>query len=147
MVVNNNASAVLIILSSLFNRKKVAISRSQMVEIGGSFRIPDVMRQSGAKLMEVGTTNQVHLSDYSEALSAGAAGVIRVHTSNFKIIGFSSEPEFSKIVGEAHQTGAVVVDDLGSGTFMDTAPYGLAHEPTIQESIQRGCGCGQFLRR
>ncbi len=144
MVVNNNASAVLIILSSLFNRKKVAISRSQLVEIGGSFRIPDVMRQSGAKLMEVGTTNQVHLSDYSEALSAGAAGVIRVHTSNFKIIGFSSEPEFSKIVGEAHQTGAVVVDDLGSGTFMDTAPYGLAHEPTIQESIQAGADVVSF---
>ncbi len=144
MVVNNNASAVLVILSALFNRKKVAISRSQLVEIGGSFRIPDVMRQSGAKLMEVGTTNQVHLSDYNEALLEGAAGVIRVHTSNFKIIGFSSEPNFSDIVEDAHRVGAIVVDDLGSGTFMDTVPFGLAHEPTIQESINAGADVVSF---
>lgn len=144
LVVNNNASAVLLILSALFNRRKVAISRSQLVEIGGSFRIPDVMRQSGAKLMEVGTTNQTHLSDYREALEAGAGGVARVHSSNFKIIGFSSEPELSEIIKLAHSFGCLVMDDLGSGTLLDTASFGLNHEPTIQESVKAGADIISF---
>lgn len=138
MVVNNNASAMLLILSALFNRKKVAISRSQLVEIGGGFRVPDVMRQSGAKMIEIGTTNHTHLSDYREALAAGAVGVVRVHTSNFKIIGFTSSPELQDVVNEAHLAGALVIDDLGSGSFLKTEDYGLTHEPMVQESVKAG---------
>jgi L-seryl-tRNA(Ser) seleniumtransferase len=138
MVVNNNASAMLLILSALFNRKNVAISRSQLVEIGGGFRVPDVMRQSGAHMIEIGTTNHTHLSDYREALDSGADGVVRVHTSNFKIIGFTSVPDLQDIVKEAHISGAVVIDDLGSGSFLKTEGYGLTHEPMVQESVQAG---------
>lgn len=138
MVVNNNASALLLILSALLNRKKVAISRSQLVEIGGSFRVPDVMRQSGARLVEIGTTNRTHISDYQEALNDGASGVVRVHSSNFKIIGFSTSPGLAEIVEAAHLAGALVIDDLGSGSFLDTAVFGLTHEPMVQESINAG---------
>ncbi len=138
IIVNNNASAVLLILSALANKKRVIISRSQLVEIGGGFRIPDVMKQSGAKLVEVGTTNKVHLADYEEELKAAGALVMRVHPSNFKVIGFTEEPELKDIVELAHKASIFVVDDLGSGTFIDTAKFGLAHEPTIQESITAG---------
>ena len=138
IVVNNNASAVLLVLSALANKKRVVISRTQLVEIGGGFRVPDVMKQSGAKLVEVGTTNKVRLSDYKEALTEPAALVMRAHRSNFKIIGFTEEPEFKDIVEVAHQANVVVVDDLGSGALLDTAKYGLAHEPTVQESLSAG---------
>lgn len=138
LVVNNNASAVLLVLSALANRKRVIISRSQLVEIGGGFRVPDVMKQSGAKLVEVGTTNRVHLRDYEDALQDSGGLVMRVHPSNFKIIGFTEEPELKDIVEIAHQAGTLVVDDLGSGTFLDTARFGLAHEFTVQESLAAG---------
>ena len=138
IIVNNNASAVLLVLSALANKKRVIISRSQLVEIGGGFRIPDVMKQSGAKLVEVGTTNKVHLRDYEEALQDKGALVMRVHPSNFKVIGFAEEPELKNIVELAHAAGVFVVDDLGSGVLLDTARYGLAHEPTIQESLAAG---------
>ena len=144
LVVNNNAGAVLLILSALFHNKKVAISRSQLVEIGGSFRIPDVMRQSGARLMEVGTTNQTHNHDYMDALADGAVGLVRVHSSNFKIIGFSNEPDLVSMVDIAHQAGALIVDDLGSGSFLDTKDYGLNHEPMVQESIKAGVDVVSF---
>jgi len=137
LVVNNNASAVLLVLSALANKKRVVISRTQLVEIGGGFRVPDVMKQSGAKLVEVGATNKVRLSDYENELST-AALVMRVHRSNFKIIGFTEEPELKEIVDVAHKSGLIVVDDLGSGALIDTARYGLAHEPTVQESIGAG---------
>ncbi|NOT05577.1 MAG: L-seryl-tRNA(Sec) selenium transferase [Anaerolineales bacterium] len=138
LVVNNNASAVLLVLSALANRKRVIISRSQLVEIGGGFRVPDVMKQSGAKLVEVGTTNKVRLSDYQSAMENPTALIMRVHPSNFKIIGFTEEPELKDIVETAHQAGIFVVDDLGSGALLDTAKYGLAHEPTVQESLSAG---------
>ncbi|MBC7879377.1 MAG: L-seryl-tRNA(Sec) selenium transferase [Anaerolineales bacterium] len=138
IIVNNNASAVLLVLSALANKKRVIISRSQLVEIGGGFRIPDVMKQSGAKLVEVGTTNKVRLSDYQSATEDPAALIMRVHPSNFKVIGFTEEPELKDIVELAHKAGIFVVDDLGSGTFLDTAKFGLIHEPTIQESISAG---------
>ena len=138
LVVNNNASAVLLVLSALANRKRVIISRSQLVEIGGGFRIPDVMKQSGAKLVEVGTTNKVRLSDYQSAMEDSTALIMRVHPSNFKIIGFTEEPELKDIVETAHQAGIFVIDDLGSGTLLDTSKYGLAHEPTVQESLSAG---------
>ena len=138
LVVNNNASAVLLVLAALANKKRVVISRTQLVEIGGGFRVPDVMKQSGAKLVEVGTTNKVRLSDYREALEEPAALVMRAHRSNFKIVGFTEEPPLNEIVDAAHQANVMVVDDLGSGALLDTAEYGLVHEPTVQESL--ACG-------
>ncbi len=138
IVVNNNASAVLLVLSALANKKRVVISRTQLVEIGGGFRVPDVMKQSGAKLAEVGTTNKVRLSDYQEALEESTALVMRAHRSNFKIVGFTEEPDLKDIVDVSHKAGVIVVDDLGSGALLDTAKYGLAHEPTVQESLAAG---------
>lgn len=138
LVVNNNAAAVLLTLSTLARRKRVIISRSQLVEIGGGFRIPDVMKQSNAVLVEVGTTNRVHLSDYEQALQESAALILRVHLSNFRMVGFTSEPTIHELVGFAHAHGIPFVEDLGSGTLLDTASYGLAHEPTVQESLKAG---------
>ena len=138
VVVNNNASAVLLVLSALASRKHVIIARSQLVEIGGGFRVPDVMKQSSAKLVEVGTTNKVRLSDYEEALQESSGLVMRAHRSNFKMIGFTEEPALKEIVDVAHIADAIVLDDLGSGALLDTATYGLAHEPTVQESLDAG---------
>jgi L-seryl-tRNA(Ser) seleniumtransferase len=138
LVVNNNAAAVMLALSALAKRKLAAIARSQLVEIGGGFRVPDVMKQSGAKLLEVGTTNRVHLRDYEQAITDGAAVILRAHRSNFAIIGFTSEPELTEIAALAHQHGLPVLDDLGSGSLLDTARYGMAHEPTVQESLAAG---------
>jgi len=138
VIVNNNASAVLLVLSALAHKKRVIISRSQLVEIGGGFRVPDVMKQSQAKLVEVGATNKVRLSDYSEVLAEPTALVMRVHRSNFKIVGFTEEPDLKEIVEVAHQAGVAVLDDLGSGALLDTAKYGFAHEPTVQESLAAG---------
>jgi L-seryl-tRNA(Ser) seleniumtransferase len=138
VIVNNNASAVLLALSALASKKRVVISRSQLVEIGGGFRVPDVMKQSQAKLVEVGTTNKVRLSDYKDALAEPTALVMRAHRSNFKIVGFTEEPELKDIVESAHQAGVAVLDDLGSGALLDTANYGFAHEPTVQESLAAG---------
>jgi L-seryl-tRNA(Ser) seleniumtransferase len=136
--VNNNAAAVLLVLSALACRKRVVIPRSQLVEIGGGFRVPDVMKQSGAKLVEVGATNKVWLSDYEEALIEPAALVLHAHRSNFKMIGFIEEPEWKDIVNLAHTHGVLCVDDLGSGALLPTERYGLAHEPTVQESLLAG---------
>ncbi len=138
LVVNNNASAVLLVLSALANKKRVVIPRSQLVEIGGGFRVPDVMKQSGAKLVEIGTTNKVRISDYMDALDEPTALVMRAHRSNFKIVGFTEEPELAKIVDVAHKENVIVVDDLGSGALIDTVKYGLTHEPTVQESLAAG---------
>jgi L-seryl-tRNA(Ser) seleniumtransferase len=139
LVVNNNASAVLLILTSLARRRAVLIARSQLIEIGGGFRIPDVMKQSGARLVEVGTTNRVHLSDFEGAVQEGpVALILRAHRSNFQIVGFTSEPALGEIVSVAHRAGIPVVDDLGSGSFLDTELYGLGHEPTVQESLAAG---------
>ncbi|MFZ5809103.1 MAG: L-seryl-tRNA(Sec) selenium transferase [Chloroflexota bacterium] len=138
LVVNNNAAAVLLILAALANRRYVVIARSQLVEIGGGFRIPDVMKQSGAKLLEIGTTNRVHLSDYEESLVHKPALFLIAHRSNFQIVGFTSEPHLSDISVLAHQNGIIVFNDLGSGTLLETEKYGLSHEPTIQESLKAG---------
>ena len=138
LVVNNNAAAVLLALTALARRRRVVIARSQLVEIGGGFRVPDVMRQSNAKLLEVGTTNRVHLRDYEEALTEPVALIMRAHRSNFQIIGFTSEPELAEITAVARQKDVPVLDDLGSGALLDTASYGLGHEPTVQESLEVG---------
>ncbi len=138
LVVNNNASAVLLMLTVLTHGKKVIISRSQLIEIGGGFRIPDVLRHSGTELVEVGTTNKVHLSDYKNAFSKETIAVMRAHSSNYKIVGFTSEPDIKEIAASAHAGGLWFFDDLGSGALLDTSPYGLKHEPTVQESLAAG---------
>ena len=138
LVVNNNAAAVLLALTALARRHRVVIARSQLVEIGGGFRVPDVMKQSGAKLVEIGATNRVHLEDYQEALTLPTALVMRAHRSNFQIIGFTSEPTLKEIADLAHQAGVALVDDLGSGSLLDTGRYGLGHEPMVQESLEAG---------
>jgi L-seryl-tRNA(Ser) seleniumtransferase len=138
MVVTNNAAAVLLVLAALSARKRAVIARTQLVEIGGGFRVPDVMAQSRAKLVEVGATNRVHLADYEEALSEPAALVLHAHRSNFKIIGFTEEPSLEELAGLAHAHGLPCVDDLGSGALLPTERYGLVHEPTVQESLKAG---------
>jgi len=138
IVVNNNASAVLLVLAALANRRKVIVSRTQLIEIGGGFRLPDIMKQSGAKLVEVGTTNRVHLNDYREALQGNAALVLHAHRSNFKLIGFTDEPELSELAAISREFDLPAVDDLGSGALINTEKYGLAHEPTVQESLKAG---------
>ncbi|MCX6083169.1 MAG: L-seryl-tRNA(Sec) selenium transferase [Chloroflexi bacterium] len=141
LVVNNCASAVLLVLAALANRKQVIIPRSQLVEIGGGFRIPDVMKLSGARLVEIGTTNKVRLSDFELALdnqSSAHSLVMHIHRSNFKIIGFTEEPDLNSIINFTHSKGAIFIDDLGSGALIDTARFGMDHEPTIQESLASG---------
>jgi L-seryl-tRNA(Ser) seleniumtransferase len=138
LVVNNNAAAVLLILMALARDREVIISRGQLVEIGGGFRIPDVMRQSGARLVEVGTTNRTYVRDYEAAITENTAALMRVHRSNFRLMGFIHEPDLGKMADLARERGLLVFDDLGSGTLLDTRPFGLAHEPTIQESVAAG---------
>jgi L-seryl-tRNA(Ser) seleniumtransferase len=135
LVVNNNAAGVLLALTVLTSGKKVIISRSQLVEIGGGFRIPEVLRHSGTELVEVGTTNKTHLFDYQEAFSEETAAVLRAHSSNYAIVGFTSEPEISEIVASAHQAGLWFFDDIGSGALLDTGQFGLKPEPLVQDSL------------
>jgi L-seryl-tRNA(Ser) seleniumtransferase len=136
--VNNNAGAVLLALAALAKGREVVISRTQLVEIGGGFRIPDVMRQSGARLVEVGTTNRTHAGDYEEAIGPKTALILRAHHSNFRIVGFAAEPGIRELAEIGARHGIPVVDDVGSGALLDTARYGLGHEPTVQESLAAG---------
>jgi L-seryl-tRNA(Ser) seleniumtransferase len=140
LAVNNNASAVLLALAALAAGREVVVSRGQLVEIGGGFRIPDVLRHSGARLVEVGTTNRTYVEDYAQAITPDTALLLRVHPSNFQVRGFvhSASAEELAALGRAH--GLPVVDDLGSGSLLDTAAYGLAHEPMVQESVAAGMG-------
>jgi L-seryl-tRNA(Ser) seleniumtransferase len=138
LVVNNNAAAVLLVLSALAKGRRVIIPRSQLVEIGGGFRVPDVMKQSRARLVEIGTTNKVRMSDFEEALSEPAGLVMRAHRSNFKMIGFTDEPPLKEIIDAAHKNRTYFVDDLGSGALLDTEKYGMQHEPMVQESLAAG---------
>ena len=137
-VVNNNAAAVLLVLTALCKKKRVIISRTQLVEIGGGFRVPDVLAQSGAKMVEIGTTNRVHPEDYEQAAGEGAGAILRAHPSNYRMTGFTSEPSLAELGGIAHRNGALLIDDLGSGALLDTAKFGLAHEPMVQESVVSG---------
>ena len=144
LVVNNNAAAVLLGLSALAKRKEVIVSRGQAVEIGGGFRIPEVMRQSGAKLIEVGTTNCTYIRDYEQAITPQTAALLRVHSSNFRVVGFTQMVTIQEMVALAEQHNLAVFDDLGSGCVLDTTQFGLAPEPTVQESIAGGVGLAFF---
>ncbi len=144
LVVNNNAAAVLLGLSALAKRREVIVSRGQAVEIGGGFRIPDVMRQSGAKLVEIGTTNCTYVADYERAITPRTAALLRVHTSNFRVVGFAAEVALEDLVTAGKRAGLPVLDDLGSGCLLDTAVYGLAPEPTVLQSISVGVGLAFF---
>ena len=139
LVVNNNAAAVLLVLSALARRRRVIISRTQLVEIGDGFRIPDVMQQSGAHLHEIGTTNRVHLTDYTTTIEeVSPALILHAHRSNFRISGFTSEPTLSELAEISHKAGLPLIDDLGSGAMLDTAQFGLGHEPLVSESLEAG---------
>ena len=138
LVTNNNAAAVLLALSTLAMGREVIISRGQLVEIGGGFRVPDVMRQSGCLLVEVGTTNRTRVSDYEAALSERSAVLLTVHPSNFVISGFTESTPVAALAELAHRHNLLVMDDLGSGCLLDSAQYGLAHEPMPQESLAAG---------
>lgn len=138
LVVNNNASAILLALTALAKRKEVIVSRGQAVQIGGGFRIPDVMRQSGTKLVEVGTTNCTYIADYEQAISKGTAALMRIHSSNFRLMGFTSFVTLEEMVTLSQRYGLPVFDDIGSGCLIDTSQFGLDHEPMMQESIAAG---------
>lgn len=138
LVVNNNASAVLLSLSTLAKGKEVIVSRGQLVEIGGSFRIPEVMEQSGCKLVEVGSTNKTHPSDYTRAITEDTSLLLQVHTSNYRIVGFTRETSVAEMVAIGHERNIPVMSDLGSGVLIDLTPYGLGDEPTVQSVVKQG---------
>jgi len=136
LVVNNNAGAVLLVLNTIAEGREVIISRGELVEIGGAFRIPDVMRRSGALLREVGTTNRTYLSDYQKAISSQTALLLKVHTSNFRVMGFTSDVSLQELAQLGRQHDLPVMNDLGSGCFVDLSQYGLEKEPPVQEAIK-----------
>ncbi len=138
MVVNNNAAAVLLVLDALCKGGEVIVSRGQLVEIGGSFRIPDVMERSGATLREVGTTNRTHIEDYERAINENTIALMRVHTSNYRIVGFHKEVPLPELVALGEQHNLPIIEDLGSGSLVNLHAYGLPDEPTVQEVVQGG---------
>jgi len=138
LVVNNNAGAVLLCLETIASGKNVIVSRGELVEIGGSFRIPDVMTKSGAILKEVGTTNRTHLRDYENAIDENTGLLLKVHTSNYSVVGFTSGVSLQELVALGKQHDIPVMEDLGSGPFMDLSEYGLQKEPTVQEAVSTG---------
>ena len=144
IVVNNNAAALLMVLQVFARDRDVIISRGQAVEIGGGFRIPDVLLQSGARLVEVGTTNRTYARDYAAAITPETAAILRVHTSNFRVVGFTAEAAASDLAAICRERGILLLDDLGSGCLVDTTHFGLAHEPTVQESLAAGADLTMF---
>ena len=138
MAVNNNAAAVMLILSSLAKGGEVVVSRGELVEIGGKFRIPDVMEQSGAVLVEVGTTNKTHYDDYESAITEETKALLKVHTSNYRIVGFTESVDIDELIPIAKKHEIPVVEDLGSGVLIDLSKYGITYEPTVQNSIAKG---------
>lgn len=143
-VVNNNAAATMLILNTLANGKEVIISRGQLVEIGGSFRMPDVMAASGAVMKEVGTTNKTHLRDYAEAIGDNTGAIMRVHHSNYRIVGFAQEPSLEELASLAKDYHLPLIDDLGSGALVDLREYGLEPEPLVQDSMKVGADVACF---
>ena len=144
MAVNNNAAAVMLILSSLGKGGEVVVSRGELVEIGGKFRIPDVMEQSGATLVEIGTTNKTHYADYENAITENTAALLKVHTSNYRIVGFTETVGIDKLVELSEKHEIPIIEDLGSGVLLDLSKYGITYEPTVQDSIKAGADVVSF---
>ncbi len=138
LVVNNNAAATLLILNTLAEKREVIVSRGELVEIGGSFRLPDVMKRSGATLVEVGTTNRTHAKDYANAITPETGLILKVHKSNYRVVGFTSEVLIDELATIAHQHNTIVVDDIGSGALVDLSRWGLPKEPVVQDSVRAG---------
>jgi len=144
LVVNNNAAAVLLVLSAMTTGGQVPVSRGELVEIGGSFRVPDIMEACGAQLKEVGTTNKTHLSDYERAIGPETKALMKVHTSNYRIVGFTEKPSLADMVELGHKYGLPVIEDLGSGSLVNLEQFGLHDEPTVQDSIKAGVDVVSF---
>ncbi len=144
LIVNNNAGAVLLVLNTLAEGKEAIVSRGELIEIGGEFRIPEIMEKSGGRLREVGTTNRTRLSDYEKAINADTALILKVHTSNFRIVGFTEEANIGSLAALGKSRGIPVVDDLGSGCLIDLDHYGLEHEPTVRETLAVGADVVTF---
>lgn len=144
LVVNNNAAAVLLILSDMAQGGQVITSRGELVEIGGSFRVPDIMEACGAELKEVGTTNKTHLWDYDRAITDKTRALMKVHTSNYRIVGFSETPTLPELVELGHSRSLPVIEDLGSGCLVDLQQYGILGEPTVQDSVRAGVDVVSF---
>ncbi|WP_297130984.1 L-seryl-tRNA(Sec) selenium transferase [Terrisporobacter sp.] len=144
MAVNNNAAAVMLVLSSMAKEKEVIVSRGELVEVGGKFRIPDVMESSNAHLVEIGTTNKTHLEDYENAINENTGALLKVHTSNFKILGFTESVSIKEICDLGKENNIPVIEDIGSGVLVDLSKYGLEYEPTVQDSIKAGVDIVSF---
>ena len=144
LVVNNNAAAVLLILSALTQGGQVSVSRGELVEIGGSFRVPEIMEACGAQLKEVGATNKTHLYDYERAINENTKALMKVHTSNYRIVGFAETPALSDLVELGHKYGLPVIEDLGSGSLLNLERFGLHGEPSVQDSIKSGVDLVSF---
>ena len=144
VVVNNNAAATTLVLAALAAGRGVILSRGEAVEIGGGFRIPDVMRESGATLVEVGTTNRTYVRDYAAAIGEGTAALLKVHSSNFRVVGFVHEASVAELAALGRQQGLPLINDLGSGALLDTAAFGLGHEPTVAGSVRDGAAVTLF---
>ncbi len=144
LIVNNNASAVLLVLNTLAEEKEAIVSRGELIEIGGEFRIPEIMQKSGSLLREVGTTNRTRLEDYENAVNADTGLILKVHTSNFRIVGFTEEADIESLAALGRSRGIPVMDDLGSGCLIDLEQFGLQHEPTVRETLAAGADVVTF---
>ena len=144
LVVNNNAAAVLLALETLAHGREVIVSRGELIEIGGEFRIPDIMLRSGAVLREVGATNRTHLRDYADAITADTALLLKVHTSNYRVVGFTAEVSSRELVELGRERNIPVMEDLGSGSLLDLRPWGFPYEPTVQETVSSGVDLVSF---
>ena len=146
-MVNNNAAALVLLLNTLADGREAIVSRGELIEIGGSFRLPEILAKSGARLREVGTTNRTHLDDYRQAIGGDTAVLLKVHTSNYRIVGFTAGVGLAELVALGRERGLPVVEDLGSGALVDLSRFGLPKEPVVAERIAAGAARGHVQRR